>query len=300
MTYKWTFWAERGEFSGSVEDEDGNSIFSIDGADDMQAMIEDGFMRHTSDIKGLRDYLLSHGIIGEGDRLIGSKDSFPRRRGLSGAGKGSPHSASPVAAEPVATTTKGAYYIAPSKGAPMTHRSDSLPYDPGIRLQFTGRWRQLFNTPSRGFSMMMYGMAKQGKSTLSADFAGYLASEFGKVLYASIEEGFDPAFVERISKLRVEHRRMDVKNHLPRELTGYDFVFVDSASSGGITIQRMRELLRDWPKISWVFVFHTDKRGLPRGSNEFQHEVDVIVQVADGFARAVGRYGPGQMDVRFN
>ncbi len=71
-------------------------------------------------------------------------------------------------------------------------------------------------------------------------------------------------------------------------------------SDGYLDLGQMQQLIADWPDKNCIFLFHTTKDGLPRGTNQFQHEVDVLVNVKDGVATADGRFGPGSMDVRFN
>ena len=52
-----------------------------------------------------------------------------------------------------------------------------------------GKYKDLIGDPSVGFSCMVYGKPKSGKSTMSIDFAHHIAVHHGKVLYAVIEEG---------------------------------------------------------------------------------------------------------------
>lgn len=191
------------------------------------------------------------------------------------------------------------FIIPPPKGNAVEVRSNDLHALKDDGLRFTGRWRELFNSPTKGFSALVYGMPKSGKSTLAIDFAGYLARNFGRVLYASIEEGARGTVAERIERLRVGHPDLLVSNHLPADLSGYRFIFIDSVSRGRMDIDQLRDLIRDWPEVGFVFIFHVTKDGMPRGSAEFQHEVDVIVEVKDGYAEAVGRFGPGGTEVRF-
>ena len=42
-----------------------------------------------------------------------------------------------------------------------------------------------------------------------------------------------------------------------------------------------------------MFICHTNEGGNFRGENEYAHEVDVIVQVADGEITANGRFASG-------
>lgn len=196
------------------------------------------------------------------------------------------------------------YIIAPpvqqGKPNPITYASHRPPASKVPAYEFTGRWKGLFNSPSKGFSALVYGQPKSGKSTMAIDFAGYLARNFGRVLYASIEEGGRGTLDERISRLGVASSNMDISNNLPADLSDYDFIITDSVSRGNLDLGQMQRLKEDWPDKNFIFLFHTTKDGLPRGTNQFLHEVDVLVNVKDGAATATGRFGPGEMEVRFN
>jgi hypothetical protein len=196
------------------------------------------------------------------------------------------------------------FIIAPpiykGKSNPITYASHRPLTSHVPTYNFNGRWQQLFNQPTKGFSALVYGQPKSGKSTMAIDLAGYLARGFGRVLYASIEEGGRSTLDERIRRLGVGHPNMDISNNLPADLSNYDFIITDSVSRGNLDLGQMQQLKADWPDKNFVFLFHTTKDGLPRGTNQFLHEVDVLVNVKDGVATADGRFGPGTMDVRFN
>jgi hypothetical protein len=56
---------ERGEFNADVRNEEGNTVFEIDGYD----IFEDGFMKHKHDHEGLKKHLINLGIINPDDKL---------------------------------------------------------------------------------------------------------------------------------------------------------------------------------------------------------------------------------------
>lgn len=56
---------ERGEFNADVRDEDGKTVFEIDGFD----IFEDGFMHNSEDLDGLEEYLTDLEIIDEDDEI---------------------------------------------------------------------------------------------------------------------------------------------------------------------------------------------------------------------------------------
>lgn len=154
-----------------------------------------------------------------------------------------------------------------------------------------GKYRELIGDPCIGFSAMVYGLPKSGKSTLCIDFAKYLAQNHGKVLYCAIEEKFGYTFKEKIERLRATHPNLYVAETVPEDLAKYDFVFIDSVSRAGFNLDYLRQLRKDNPKTAFIFIYHTTKEGNFRGKNENAHEVDVIIEVANGKAKGNGRFG---------
>jgi hypothetical protein len=70
--FYWIDMDERGEFSAHVDNPHGKTVFEIPDAEAMEDLIQDGFMRHTSDIDDLAEYLKDRGIMGKNDTLVES------------------------------------------------------------------------------------------------------------------------------------------------------------------------------------------------------------------------------------
>ncbi len=160
-----------------------------------------------------------------------------------------------------------------------------------------GKYRELIGDPSIGFSAMVFGLPKSGKSTLCLDFAKHLAEHHGKVLYCAIEEKFGYTLKEKLERLKAEHPRLYVAENIPEDLSGYDFVFIDSVSRANLTIDDLNQLRKDNPGVSFIFIFHTTKNGQFRGQNQFAHDVDMIVEVKEGEVKANGRFGTGSITI---
>jgi hypothetical protein len=156
-----------------------------------------------------------------------------------------------------------------------------------------GKYRNLIGDPSRGFTAMVYGLPKSGKSTLSIDFAKYLAEHHGKVLYVAIEEGFGYTLQEKFERLHAIHPNLVIAEKLPTDLSKWDFVFIDSVSKAGYSNDVLAKLHKQFPKTAFIFIFHSTKDGKFRGGQEFAHEVDCIIDVEKGVASANGRFGVG-------
>lgn len=70
---------ERGEFYADVRNSSGETIFEIRSEEDGSIpLIEDGFMRHKTDLGGLADHLVDLGLIGAEAELLPS-DRFEAR-----------------------------------------------------------------------------------------------------------------------------------------------------------------------------------------------------------------------------
>jgi len=158
-----------------------------------------------------------------------------------------------------------------------------------------GKYRDLIGDPSVGFSCMVYGKPKSGKSTLCIDFARHLAENHGKVLYAAIEEGFGYTMKEKLERLGALHENLFVSETIPEKLSCFDFVFIDSVSKGKLDNTKLNELIKKHPKTAFIFIFHSTKDGDFRGGQENAHDVDCLIEVSDGGAKGKGRFGVGSI-----
>ena len=156
-----------------------------------------------------------------------------------------------------------------------------------------GRYKDLIGDPSVGFTAMVYGLPKSGKSTMCLDFANYLAAHHGKVLYCAIEEGFGYTLKEKIERLKAHHSNLYITDRVPENLNDFNFVFIDSVSKAGMDVNDIDALRKMHPEVSFIFIYHTTKEGKFKGVNEHAHEVDVIVQVEKGKATSTGRFNAG-------
>ena len=155
-----------------------------------------------------------------------------------------------------------------------------------------GKWKELIGDPSVGFSMMVFGQPKSGKSTLMMEFAQYLAQNHGKTLYVAIEEGFGYTLKDKIQRVGANSSNLSFAADMPKKLDGLDFVFIDSISRGGMEIEDLVKLQEQYPKVGFIYIFHSTKDGRFRGGNHYAHEVDVIVEVSPEEIYASGRFGP--------
>jgi hypothetical protein len=161
-------------------------------------------------------------------------------------------------------------------------------------LGFTDKWLNFIGDPSPGFTAMVFGKPKMGKSYLCVDFAGYLARHFGKVLYVAKEEKLDATLQKKLKDKDVAHENLFVTDNLPADLSPYNFIILDSVNLLGLSPEDLRKLKANNPGKGFIYVFQTTKAGNFRGANSFQHDVDIVIEVAEkGKAIQFGRFNQG-------
>lgn len=157
-----------------------------------------------------------------------------------------------------------------------------------------GKWFDLIGDPSSNFTAMVFGKPKMGKSYLCIDFAGYLARNHGKVLYVAKEEGLDMTLQKKLNDKDVAHPNLFVASELLDNLTPYDFIFLDSVNRLGLDPEALNRLKILNPSKSFIFIFQATKLGSFKGSQSFQHDVDVVIEVPEkGKAVQMGRFNQG-------
>lgn len=161
-------------------------------------------------------------------------------------------------------------------------------------LGFKGKWFDFIGNPSRGFSMIVYAKPKYGKSNLCLDFAGYLARNHGKVLYVTKEEQVHETFRKKLIDLGVASSNFQATGSLPSDLSKWDFIFLDSLTRLYISNDELEALKSSYPDKSFISVLQVTKQGDARGSNQYIHNADVIVNLPEiGKAEQFGRFNQG-------
>lgn len=161
-------------------------------------------------------------------------------------------------------------------------------------LGFTGKWLKLIGDPCAGFSAMVFGKPKMGKSYLCMEWAGYLARHHGDTLYVAKEERLDGTLQKKMLDKDVKHRSLFVSDELPDDLSPYEYIFLDSVNKLGLTPHDLDNLKAKNPGKNFIDVHQTTKDGKFRGTNEYQHDVDIVIEVPErGKAIQFGRFNQG-------
>jgi hypothetical protein len=165
------------------------------------------------------------------------------------------------------------------------------------KYPFTGKWQKFIGQPSIGFHAMVFGIPKSGKSILCTQMAKYLSDNFGSVLYVAAEEGFSMTLQNKLREFGMASENLHYANFREYEQikaalqnNDFNFVFLDSVNFMKITPEQMRELKAENPQTAFITIQQATKDGKFRGSQEYAHDADVIINVANGVATQQGRF----------
>jgi hypothetical protein len=160
-------------------------------------------------------------------------------------------------------------------------------------IGLSGKYLKLIGDPEPGFSMIIFGKPKQGKSTFAIDFAKEL-TRLGKVLYVAFEEGQGYTLRDKVIRNEADVPGLDFANKLPPTLSGYKYTFMDSVTDAGISEVSFNALVKanKAREIATIGVLHATKAGSFRGGLTYAHTVDIVIRVENGTAYAQGRYAP--------
>lgn len=173
---------------------------------------------------------------------------------------------------------------------------DLMDYDYD-RYDFDGKWERFMGKPQVGFHAMVFGVPKSGKSILCTQLARYLSDNFGRVLYVAAEEGFSLTLQNKLrefgaSSPNLHYANFREYNQIDTALQNndFDFVFLDSVNFMKIDPEMLRKLKADNQGTSFITIQQATKDGKFRGSQEYAHDADVIINVANGEAHQQGRF----------
>lgn len=178
----------------------------------------------------------------------------------------------------------------------IEYKYDAYPFD--------GKWQKLVGNPAKSFHMMVFGRPKQGKSIFCFQLAKYL-SKFGKVLYIASEEGFSATLQQKLSEFGEITPNLYFANYrdyetIKQNITGqdYEFIVIDSINFINLEPEDVEELKSLNKEKAFITIQQATKGGQFRGSQQFAHNCDIIIEVIQGVAHHTGRYAaPSEMQI---
>lgn len=161
-----------------------------------------------------------------------------------------------------------------------------------------GPFSQLVGKPEGKFVGMGYGEPGGGKSVWMLRFADFYASNVGKVLYNSHEEGVRQTLRDRINDFGIQSPRLYFGNGLTYdemvhkiERNYYRMAIVDSVQYMGFTYDQLRELRERFAKrhFSLMMVSFGSSKGSPSCDKNLLHACDIKLFFKDGKVYSHGR-----------
>ena len=76
----------------------------------------------------------------------------------------------------------------------------------------------------------------------------------------------------------------NIAEHLPKNLDPFDVIILDNVNTFGFDSAALRSLCKKYLDKIFIWIFQTTKNGMFRGSQEYQHDCDVAIEVKNGVA----------------
>jgi len=171
-------------------------------------------------------------------------------------------------------------------------------------LNFSGEWMEAVGRPEQSGSWMIYGDAKQGKTTFAMQLAKYL-TRFGRVAYYSAEEGLVKSIQNQYTRANmfdVAGKIFLLERESLQELTArlqkrrsYDFVIVDSVQLSGLRFNDYVLLKDMFPRKIFIYISHVIKGDLDgKAAIQIKRDATVVIRVKGFKAFTTSRYGGGK------
>ncbi len=139
--------------------------------------------------------------------------------------------------------------------------------------KFDGEWEAAFGRPEIGFSMLIYGPEKNGKTDLSLKLSKYV-SKWGKVYLNNHEEGksktMQQAFIrnnmkEVAGKVMLLHKEpFEVIFERLKKKGGPKFLVTDSIDYMEFTEKQYKLLVDTFPRLTLIFLSWCDSQDRPK------------------------------------
>lgn len=168
-------------------------------------------------------------------------------------------------------------------------------------LEFDGAWLSSFGKPEARGSWLFWADSGNGKTTFIIMLAKYL-SQFGRVLYNSMEEGDSETLKQAVIRVDLSEQKKKIifldnesiedlverlkKQKAPR------FVVVDSIQYADLTHKRYKDLKAMFPNIVFIWISHEEGK-LPAGkvAKKIRFDANIKGRIIGYKVLPVSRYG---------
>lgn len=170
-------------------------------------------------------------------------------------------------------------------------------------MSFHGKWQDSFGVPERSGAWLIWGQSGNGKTSFTLQLCKYL-SQFGKVMYDSLEEGARKSFQEALirndmqelgSNFLILDREPveDLKERLRRHKSPH-IIVIDSFQYAGLTKTDYKHLKDEFQSKLFIFISHAEgKHPEGRAAKFVRYDADVKIHIEGYKAFPTSRYGGG-------
>lgn len=171
-------------------------------------------------------------------------------------------------------------------------------------LSFEGEWKEFIGNPELSGSWIITGNSGNGKTRLAVKMAKYM-TQFGKVAYNSIEEGFS----ESIKKAWIEEGMKEVAGKILlldkepiddllvrlNKQRSPDIIFIDSIQFTHKSQVFLKKMIDRYNNKLFVFISHAEgSKPLGRTAKAIEYVSNVKIFVSQFMAYPKSRYGGKQ------
>lgn len=151
---------------------------------------------------------------------------------------------------------------------------------------FQDEFKQIFGNPSKKFICIIHGIPGSGKSSFALRFADYF-TQFGKVIYYSLEEGIELAFQEKLKRYVKNDFTISTQRNVEKvikESKNFDLVIIDSVHYANYSPEDIENITkyRHHSKTSYILILHSTKAGDYKGDSYFAHMCDIELKSEAG------------------
>lgn len=166
------------------------------------------------------------------------------------------------------------------------------------RIAFSGKMYDSFGNPEKIGVWIVWGQSASGKSDFVIQLAKAL-SQFGRVLYNSLEEGVSKSFQDKIKRHELNKNKIDIISADQKELNTYfserptrkySTVIIDSLQYFGFTYNDYKNFKKEHADKAVVFVSHAEgKQPAGRVGKQVLYDAYMKIYVEGYKAFCIGR-----------
>lgn len=171
-------------------------------------------------------------------------------------------------------------------------------------FKLSGVWKDVFGTPEKKGTWLIWGSEKNGKTWFALLLANYLSKQ-SRTLYISAEEGFEKAFVESCqrAKIEVDNKNLRFLEYISiKELDARldkrrsaNIIFIDNITIYADELKNgvFRDLVKKFKKKLFVFIAHEDRGEPYTATAKLAKRLAKVIVYVKGLACMVSGRVPG-------